>query len=427
MTDFQVFNMFQNARGTRDTMPEEMIRFQYVIDVIKRIYEKYGFDPLDTPVFEEWGLLSAKQGGGEEIKQEIYYFKDKSERELGLRFDLTVPLARVFVNNPQLPLPFKRYQIAKVWRYDKPGANRWREFWQADIDVVGSESIEAEAECLKAICEIFYELGFSDFSIRINNRKTVEAFVKSVDVKDYVDVFRSVDKMDKIGEDGVRKELEGKGVEEDKIKKILEFIKIRNIEDARKFVSEGLDELETITSLLKDYGKNISVDMSLVRGLEYYTGPVFEVTLGEGLPSVGGGGRYDNLTEPVGGKKIPATGISLGVDRIVSVMGERGMFNFGKTVCNVFVIAVNEKVKSSVIDVTEKIRKNGIAAEFDLMNRSLSKQLDYASSRGIPYVIVIGDKELQSGKAKVRDMKTGEEKDISLNELEEIKKIIGQL
>lgn len=427
MTDFQVFNMFQNARGTRDTMPEEMIRFQYVIDVIKRIYEKYGFDPLDTPVFEEWGLLSAKQGGGEEIKQEIYYFKDKSERELGLRFDLTVPLARVFVNNPQLPLPFKRYQIAKVWRYDKPGANRWREFWQADIDVVGSESIEAEAECLKAICEIFYELGFSDFSIRINNRKTVEAFVKSVDVKDYVDVFRSVDKMDKIGEDGVRKELEGKGVEEDKIKKILEFIKIRNIEDARKFVSEGLDELETITSLLKDYGKNISVDMSLVRGLEYYTGPVFEVTLGEGLPSVGGGGRYDNLTESVGGKKIPATGISLGVDRIVSVMGERGMFNFGKTVCNVFVIAVNEKVKSSVIDVTEKIRKNGIAAEFDLMNRSLSKQLDYASSRGIPYVIVIGDKELQSGKAKVRDMKTGEEKDISLNELEEIKKIIGQL
>src|SRR3989338_10448809 len=323
MTDFQVFNMFQNARGTRDTMPEEMIRFKYVIDVIKRIYEKYGFDPLDTPVFEEWGLLSAKQGGGEEIKQEIYYFKDKSERELGLRFDLTVPLARVFVNSPELPLPFKRYQIAKVWRYDKPGANRWREFWQADIDVVGSESIEAEAEGLKAICEIFYELGFSDFSIRINNRKTVEAFVKSVDVKDYVDVFRSVDKMDKIGEDGVRKELEGKGVEEDKIKKILEFIKIRNIEDARKFVSEGLDELETITSLLKDYGKNISVDMSLVRGLEYYTGPVFEVTLGEGLPSVGGGGRYDNLTESVGGKKIPATGISLGVDRIVSVMGER--------------------------------------------------------------------------------------------------------
>jgi len=419
--------MFQPARGTRDTMPEEMIRQQFVINIIKRIYEKYGFDPLDTPAFEDWALLSAKQGGGEEIKQEIYYFKDKSERELGLRFDLTVPLARVFVNNPQLPLPFKRYQIAKVWRYDKPGANRWREFWQADIDVVGSESIEAEAECLKAICEIFYELGFSDFSIRINNRKTVEAFVKSVDVKDYVDVFRSVDKMDKIGEDGVRKELEGKGVEEDKIKKILEFIKIRNIEDARKFVSEGLDELETITSLLKDYGKNISVDMSLVRGLEYYTGPVFEVTLGEGLPSVGGGGRYDNLTESVGGKKIPATGISLGVDRIVSVMGERGMFNFGKTVCNVFVIAVNEKVKSSVIDVTEKIRKNGIAAEFDLMNRSLSKQLDYASSRGIPYVIVIGDKELQSGKAKVRDMKTGEEKDISLNELEEIKKIIGQL
>src|SRR3989338_10408979 len=170
MTDFQVFNMFQNARGTRDTMPEEMIRFQYVIDVIKRIYEKYGFDPLDTPVFEEWGLLSAKQGGGEEIKQEIYYFKDKSERELGLRFDLTVPLARVVASNPQLQKPFKRYQFGPVYRYDRPGAKRYRSFTQADADIVGSASVLADFECIALACGAMKKLGL-EFFVRVSNKK----------------------------------------------------------------------------------------------------------------------------------------------------------------------------------------------------------------------------------------------------------------
>ncbi len=424
--------MFQTARGVRDTMPEDMIRQQYVISVIQKIYEKYGFDPLDTPAFEEWGLLSAKQGGGEEIKQEIYYFKDKSDRELGLRFDLTVPLARIIAASPDLPKPFKRYQIGKVWRYDKPGANRFREFWQADIDIVGSESMEAEAECLKAICEIFYELGFSDFIIRINNRKTIQAFVEFVGIKNYVDVFRTIDKLDKIGEDGVKKELEGKGVEKEKIKKILDFIKIRNAKNVKTYVSDGVEDLESITEMMGEYSKNVQVDMSLVRGLEYYTGPVFEISLGKQIDasgvgsslSVGGGGRYDNLTEAIGGKKIPATGISIGVDRVVSAMTEKNMFKFGKTATKIFVINVNEKAKKNSILITNQLRELDIPAEFDLMNRSLSKQLDYASSRGIPFVIVVGEKELNSKKAKVRNMKTGEEKDILLDKLGDVMKIV---
>ena len=415
--------MFQTARGTKDTMQEEMIRLQYVISVIKSVYEKYGFDPLDTPVFEEWGLLSAKQGGGEEIKQEIYYFKDKSDRELGLRFDLTVPLARVFINNPQLPLPFKRSHVAKVWRYDKPGAMRFREFWQADVDIIGSESMEAEAECLKAVCEIFYELGFSDFIIRLNNRKTIEAFVKSIGINDYTDIFRSVDKLDKIGEEGVEKELRGRGISEDKIKKILQFIKIKSLNEAKKYVSEGLDETEQILASLSEYKKNVKFDVSLVRGLEYYTGPVFEVSLAAGV-SVAGGGRFDNLTEAIGGKKIPATGISIGVDRVVSIMEERNMFaNLEKTYTKIFVVSVNDAVKKDVIEIVQKLRKFEVPSEFDLMNRSLSKQLDYVNSKGIPFAIVIGDKELKAKKAKLRDMKTGEEKDIDLGKLEEIRQL----
>ncbi|MBI4163014.1 MAG: histidine--tRNA ligase [Candidatus Aenigmarchaeota archaeon] len=425
--------MFQTTRGMKDSPPEEMLKQQFVIDVIRRIYQKYGFDPLDTPALEDWGLLSAKKGGGEEIKQEIYYFKDKSDREVGLRFDLTVPLARFFVNNPKLPLPFKRSHIAKVWRYDRPGAMRWREFWQADADTVGSDNPLSDAEFLRAACEIFYELGLNDVVFRINNRKTLQAFVESIGVKDYVDVFRTIDKLDKMGKDGVEKELKEKGVNQDKIKKILEFIEIKNLKNVRQYVTEGVDEIEKILDLMGEYKNNFQVDMSLVRGLEYYTGPICEMSLGEkygdafgvgsSLPTVACFGRFDTLTEAVGGKKIPATGGSIGVDRVIFIMEKRGLFkDFPKTVTKIFVISVNENMKNDVISIVNKFRKLGISSEFDLMGRSLSKQLDYASSRGIPYVIVIGEKELKSKKAKLRDMKTGEEKDILLNKLDDVKK-----
>ncbi len=415
--------MFQTTRGMKDTMPEEMVKQQFVIDAIRRVFQKYGFDPLDTPVIEDWALLSAKSGGGEEIKQEIYYFKDKSDREVGLRFDLTVPLGRIVAASPDLPKPFKRHHIAKVWRYDKPGANRWREFWQADIDIVGSDSMEAEAEWLRAICEIFYDLGFPDVVVKMNSRKITQAFVESLGIKNYIDVFRSIDKLDKIGEDGVSKELKSKGIESKKIDKIIEFIKLKDFKEVKKIIKSGTEDLEQILELMGEYSKNMQVDMSLVRGLEYYTSTVFEVSLGIGV-SVGGGGRYDNLVEVLGGKKIPATGLSLGVDRIVSVMTERKMFNFPKTVTKIFVINVNEKVKKDVISIVNQLRKIEIPTEFDLMGRSLSKQLDYASSRGIPYVIVIGEKELKSKKAKLRNMKTGEEKEIGLDKIGEIKKLV---
>ena len=417
--------MFQTPKGTRDIEPEEMIRYEYVLSVVKKVFQKYGFDPLDTPAFEDWALLAAKQGGGAEIKDEIYYFKDKSGRELGLRFDLTVPLGRFVASNSNIPKPFRRYQIGKVWRYDNPSNLRWREFTQADIDIVGTDSSEADTECLLAICEILSSLGFSDFSIRINNRKITEDFVKSLGIKNCVDVFRSVDKLQKIGENGVEKEMLSKGIPKEKIRMILDFIKLTDLKKVSAFVpSPGIAELEKILSSMGDYEKYIKVDMSLVRGLEYYTGPVFEISLGKDV-SVGGGGRYDSLVEVFGGKKTPAVGISIGLDRLIAVMQDRKMLDLRKTLTEIFVVSVNETVKKDVLSIVQQLRSKGIATEFDIMDRSLSKQLAYINSRGIPYALVIGEKEIQSKKAKLRDMQSGEEAEIPLDNLDHAKKFIS--
>jgi histidyl-tRNA synthetase len=415
---------FQTPRGTRDIEPEEMIRYEYVLSVIKKVFERYGFDPLDTPAFEEWGLLSAKKGGGEAIKDEIYYFRDKSDRELGLRFDLTVPLGRFVAANSDIPKPFKRYQVGKVWRYDNPSALRWREFMQADIDIVGSESMEAEAECLKAVCDVFTELGFKDFSIRLNSRKITEDFVKSLDIENVSDVFRAIDKLEKIGKESVSKELMEKGISRTQIESILNFIEIQDLDKVKKYISsQGIIELEQILNFAKDYKDKIQVDMSLVRGLDYYTGTVFEISLGSGI-SVGGGGRYEDLVSVLGGKKTPATGISIGVSRLVAVMEERKMFSLGKTNCKIFVVSVNEGVKERIIEIADALRKLGIASEFDLMSRSLSKQMSYINSRGIPFALVIGEKELASKKAKLRDMLSGKEFDVRLDALEDVKELV---
>jgi len=224
---------FQPPKGTRDYMPEQAAKLQKLLDIVRSVFEKYGFAPLFTPVFEDFRLLSAKGGLGEAVKDEIYYFKDKSDRELGLRFDLTMPLVRVIASNPQLKLPFKRYAIGRVWRYDQPQAMRYREFWQADIDVVGTGSTVADVECLAATCECLERLGFQDFFIRINNRKVVQSvFEKSIEGENIKDVFRVIDKLDKIGEEGVRAELEQKITDSRNIAKIIKFLKISGSNNA---------------------------------------------------------------------------------------------------------------------------------------------------------------------------------------------------
>ena len=422
---------FQPPRGTRDFLPEEMVKREYVIQTIKKIFESYGFDALETPVFEEWQLLIKKSG--EDIKKQIYYFKDKADRELGLRFDLTVPLARVVANNPQLPKPFKRYAISPVWRYEEITAARKREFYQCDIDVVGSSSMDADVECIACAVDCLKALGFKDFVVRINNRKVLDGFIELIDAdrKRDLDVFRTIDKLEKFGLDAVRRELKDI-LDENQIKKLVELVAVKGdfnevLEKSKNLLKginigeEGLKELQDVFSIVKEYGISnlLKLDLSVARGLDYYTGSIFEIVVKgyEKFGSIAAGGRYDNLIEIFGGRDTPATGISLGIERIIEILKSEDKLDFPKTKVKMFVANVNNEVKKDSIKIAQVLRKNGLSCQTDLMNRTLVKQLEYADSLEIPYVIIVGKKEIESKRFKLKDMKKKTEKELSMDEI----------
>jgi len=414
--------MYQPPKGTRDLGPDEMKKMNYVIDILREVFEKYGFRPLETPAFESFELLSAKGGGGDAIRDEIYVFKDKGDRELGLRFELTTGMVRFVTNNPDIPKPFKRYQIGRVWRYDNPQAMRYREFWQADIDIVGSASILADAECLAAFCEAMEQLGLNNFFIRINSRLLLESLFKKAGIKgDISEAFRSIDKEDKIGLAGVKSELEEKGMNPDKI---INIIKMTGANDAviKKVESGygevgGLAEVKELLAAAKDFGidKFLKLDLSLVRGLDYYTGLVFELGFVGAGASCGGGGRYDKMVKMLGGPDMPATGISFGLSRLLTVMDEKGLFKDGKK--SYFVVAINDSLRKDAIEVCDKLRELGLMAEMDVMGRKVGKQLEYASAAKFSYVVFVGPDELKKDSVKIRDMKTGKERAVKMKDL----------
>lgn len=413
-----------NVKGTRDFLPEEMILRQQVLEKIRDVFETFGFQPLETSALETWEVLSKKGAGGEEILNETYNFKDKGERMIGLRYDLTVPLARVIADNPNLPLPFKRYQIGNVWRYGDVAKARFREFLQADIDIAGSESSLADAEVIACAIECFNALGLKEFYVRLNNRKILNEILKLSKVSEnkFSDVLRSIDKLDKIGMDEVVKEVESKGISKDSIKKVLSYIKIKG-EPEKVFKEienlEGVSELKEIISYLKlmKLDSKVKVDLSLARGLDYYTGPIFEVFAEQGIGSIAAGGRYDNMIGLFLGRNIPATGISLGIERVIEVMKERKMLEKVKSKTKVFVIAVNDKVRDNVLKIVQMLREKSVKVDYDLRSRSLSKQLEYASSLGIPFTAIVGEKELKEKSVKLRNMKTGKEEMVKIKEL----------
>ena len=425
---------FQPPRGTTDFLPEEMSRRQYMLDVIRRVFESFGFEPLDTPAFESWELLSKKGGGGDAIKDEIYYFRDKSDRELGLRFDLTVPLARVIANNPNLLKPFKRYQAGKVWRYDRPQAGRMREFVQMDADIVGSEKMDADAECIAAAAEALRRLGFRHFEVRLNARKILNGLVEFADIpeKKASAVFRILDKLEKKPRSEILADLKKAGIGASRVNRLMKAIGERGrpskmLESMKRMLDgitkaeEGLKELEEITALAKPYGfeDNLVIDFSLVRGLDYYTGPIFEITVkaGKNVGSVAGGGRYDKLISLYEGNDTPSTGISLGIERIYEIMKSEKMFDSQKQRERVFVVSVNDDVKMKAVEIAHQLRSAGIAAESELTGRDIRKQMDYANRKGVPHVIVIGPKEVKSGKYTLKDMKTGKEASLTFEAL----------
>lgn len=414
----------QTPRGTRDFMPGEMIRREYLLEVVRMVFHDYGFQPMETPAFENWELLSRKGSGGDAIKDEVYYFRDKGKREMGLRFDLTVPMARVIAANPQLAKPFKRYQIGRVWRYDRPQAGRFREFWQADADIVGSGKMDCEAECMALAVNTLIQLGFRKFKVRLNNRKILNGIVEIAGVRKGREpaIFRILDKLEKIGEKAVRKELSGI-LSPKKAGMIMEavgnrgppsrMLKDRPEVESSTAAQEGVDELIEVVRRCKVYGmeKMIEVDFSLVRGLDYYTGPIFEISVEseKDLGSVAGGGRYNNLVELYGGKWTPAVGISLGIERIYELMESGGMFEEPGTRTEIFVVAVDAPSRDDALRLAQELRAAFANVETDLMGRDMKKQLKYVNSQGIPIAIFVGPAEIRKGIFTVRNMKDGKE------------------
>jgi histidyl-tRNA synthetase len=416
-------------RGTRDFLPEEMRIRRYIIDRIRRVFELHGFEEMDTPAIELWEVLSLKSG--EEVEHQIYKFQDKAGRWLGLRFDLTVPLARVIASNPNLVKPFKRYCIAKVWRYEEPQSGRYREFLQADIDIIGSQNMIADVECIVTAIDAIKAIGINDIKVKINNRKILEGIFSSMGInkEDLFKVFRIIDKIEKIGEENVIKELSNLNLSDEIIKDIMDIIHKKGEEALNyveknfeniKLVKEGVSELREIINLSQSFEINnlIEVDFSLVRGLDYYTGPVFEMKSKEHIVSIAGGGRYDDLIEKFSGISIPATGISLGIERLYEILSRKMISN--EPITKIFIANVNEEVFSEVIKIYKKLISYGISTEIDLMKRKLTRQLEYSNSKNIPYVLIVGPKEIKEGTFKLRDMKNKKEYDVKIEEIPKI-------
>ncbi len=411
----------ERAKGTRDFLPEDNLIRTEVINIIKRTFENYGFSPLDTPIIEKYETLASKYAGGSEILKETFKFKDQGDRDLGLRYDLTVPFARVIAMNSQLRLPFKRYQIGEVFRDGPIKLGRYREFTQCDADVVGSKSMLFDAECIMLIQEAFNRLGLN-VVIEVNNRKILDSLMEytSISQEKRESVIISLDKIKKVGEASVKAELEGLGIDKESINNLLKICSIKgsNKEKINKLkniiTSPGIKEIEEIFSVIDD--KNVEFNIALARGLSYYTSTVFEAFVKdkEFKSSLVGGGRYDDMIGSFleGKRDMPAVGFSFGLDPIIDILRKDKPIK--KTVVDVYIIPIGTEKKA--LEILDKFRKTGINADMDFLARNIGKNLEYANSLGIPFVVFIGEKELKAKKVKIRNMKTGKEKLLKLND-----------
>jgi len=421
---------FALPKGFKDFLPEEQIIREKLKSILKEVFEKYGFEPLETPVLEFEETLASKYAGGAEIVKQIYKVTDRAGRKLALKYDQTVPLCRVFASNPQLGRPFKRYQMDRAWR-DEFGT-RDREFWQCDVDVIGPSSMLADIEYIAIFDEIFSKLKL-EVIIKVNNRKLLDGIMDYSGLKkeQFSSAILSIDKLEKIGEEAVIKDASEKGIEKEKISKILELLKKAkgNLDFFKEKIKsdegkQGIKELEELFNYVKILGiKTAKFEPTLARGLEYYTGTVFEVYLKSGAikGSLGAGGRFDNIVGNFLGteEKIPAVGVSVGLSRIYDALIAEKKAIAGKTVVKVYIIPMDTEIES--LKILKSLRDNNINADMDFMSRSLSKNIEYANKKGIPFVAIIGERELKEGKIKLKDMKTGKE------ELLEAKKIIDKL
>jgi len=410
----------QTLKGFRDFLPNEARKRQYVINILKNVFESYGFEPLETPSLEYEEVLLGKYG--EESDKLMYRFTDRGGRKVAMRYDQTVPLARVVAQySNELPMPFKRYQIQPVWRADNPQKGRYREFLQCDADIVGTSSPLADAEVIAVAAKGLEKLGFKDFKILINDREVFSQLKEAGYVSDneLPAVLRILDKVKKIGEEGVIKQLKTQGFSSEKAKALLENAKIMK-ENERLLI---------ISNTLKKMGvpqEKFAFTPTFARGLDYYTGLIFEIEIeGYSAGSICGGGRYDNLIGLFTKKQIPAVGFAFGFDRLIEAMTKLKLFPKDLQTTKVLLTVFSPELLQKSIEVSSRLRSNNINVELYLdENASLEKQLKYADKKGIPYVIIIGEDEASKNMVTLKDLKN--RKQTLISQKDAIKKIRKQ-
>ena len=419
--------------GFMELLPNEQIQFNAMVDKIRKSYEKFGFLPIDTPIIENAAVLLAKAGG--ETEKQIYRF-NKGENDLALRFDLTVPLAKYVTEYyNDITFPFKRYQIGKVYRGERPQKGRYREFYQCDIDIIGEEtlSIINDAEMPSVIYTTIKELGFNDFTIRINNRKILNGLYMELGLEEKsVDIMRIIDKIDKIGKENVEKCLQDLNVESEKIDKIMAFIGIEGTTDekiqklkALNFKNElflkGVDELSEVVKYVRYFGvpdDNFKVDLTIARGLDYYTGTVYETFLNDyrEVGSVCSGGRYDNLTEYYSDRKMSGVGVSIGLTRLFYKLNELNIIKEKEnSIAKVLVVSMTTNINRA-LEVGAIFRNNNINTDVYSEDKKIKAKFKYADKLRIPFVAIIGEDEEKNGTVSLKNMETGEQEELKIEE-----------
>ena len=423
----------QPARGTRDFLPADVRRREYVIRVVRDVYERYGFEPLETPAFENIETLQGKYG--EEGNRLIFKILKRGEHEssgevdLALRYDLTVPLARVVAQyQNELPKFFKRYQIQPVWRADRPARGRFREFFQCDIDAIGSTSLVVEAELLGAVCEVMARLGFQDFVVRLNHRRLLSGILEQAGLPpaQHGDALISIDKLDKLDRDKVTADMVARGIDATTAVRCLDaFVRppcagdadlLRSLTATLPPDGGGARAVAEVQDLLRlceatPAAGRIRLDLGLARGLSYYTGAIMEIAVPDLAGSLGGGGRYDNLIGMFLGRDVPACGFSLGLERIIVVMTERKMFpeSVERGAVDVMVTVWNDDSRADALGLAADFRQAGLRADVYPEADKLGKQFKYAAARNIPWVAVLGDDERSHANVSLKDLQSGQQ------------------
>jgi histidyl-tRNA synthetase len=421
----------RNVKGTKDYLPEEQQLRSRIRQTLERVFETYGCKPVETPMLQYYDLLASKYGGGAEILKEVYRLKDQGERELALRYDLTIPLAKVIGMNPDMRLPFKRYEIGKVFRDGPIKPGRFREFIQCDVDIIGVSSVIAEAELMTMAFDAFAQLGM-DVYIQYNNRKLLSGILHSLDVGEELadDVMLSLDKLEKIGADGVREDLRTRGIDGDAIAKIVAFLtdgREKTLEYlgnafSSAHVQEGIKELTELNGYLDAAGvlDKVRFNPFLARGLSIYTGTIYEIFLSDGrlAASIGSGGRYDRIIGQFlnDGRTYPAVGISFGLDAILAAWQMKAA-NGQPEAADLYLIPLG--TEQACMAIAHRLRAAGLRVEMELGGRRLKKALAYANKENIPYVLVFGENEAADSKIRLRSMREGTETVVPLAELEE--------